>query len=162
MNVIQIHPSDNVLVALENVRKGESSEKFSVTAQEDISFGHKIALREIKTGEDIVKYGCVIGTAVSDIQPGEWVHTHNVRTTLEQKKKLEYKPDFKKLPDREPAFFEGYRRRDGKVGIRNEIWILPTVGCVNSIAQKLAADSQELVNGSVEGIFAFPHPYGCS
>lgn len=162
MNVIQIHPSDNVLVALENVKKGESSENFSVTAQEDISFGHKIALREIKTGEDIVKYGCVIGTAVSDIKPGEWVHTHNVRTTLEQEKKLEYKPNFEELPDREPAFFEGYRRKDGKVGIRNEIWILPTVGCVNSIAQKLAADSQELVNGSVEGIFAFPHPYGCS
>ena len=117
MNVIQIHPSDNVLVALENVRKGESSEKFSVTAQEDISFGHKIALGEIKTGEDIVKYGCVIGTAVSDIQPGEWVHTHNVKSHLNESVEYEYNPNYPETAIKTGATFKGFKRKSGCAGI---------------------------------------------
>ena len=116
--------------------------------------GHKYALRDIKCGEDIIKYGNPIGHAICDIKKGEHVHTHNVKTNLSGNLEYSYEPKFYDTPavptDRT---FMGYVRENGDVGIRNEIWIVNTVGCVNKIAQKLA---------ELTGARYFPHPFGCS
>ncbi len=148
MKTIQIHPLDNVAVCL-----SEDSQ---------IPRGHKFALQDIACGEDIMKYGCTIGTATEFIPQGSWVHTHNVKTTLSEKTTYTYNPSFQELPKVEPLVFQGFQRDDGKVGIRNELWIIPTVGCVNSIAEKLAKDNADLVSGTIDGLYAFPHPFGCS
>lgn len=167
-NFIQIHPKDNVAVALEDVKKGCDviingfSQRMEVL--EDISFGHKIALDDIKKGDMVIKYGAPIGHAVTSIKKGMWVHTHNVRTNLEGKLEYTYNPvPAKKVDVRNRGrFFEGYKRADGSVGTRNEIWIIPTVSCVNTTANTLAKLAQELYPDSCDGIFAYPHNAGCS
>ena len=164
MKVIKIHPSDNVAVALTDIAAGEevTAEDLTIRAAEAVARGHKIALRDIPKDEAVVKYGNRIGYAKEKIAAGSWVHTQNVRTGLSESEKYVYEPVRCELPEVKPRSFQGYRRPNGKVGIRNEIWIIPTVGCVNSVAEKLAADSADLVKGSVEGIYAFTHPFGCS
>jgi len=164
MKLIQIHPDDNVLVALEPLKKGESNALSGVTytAAEDIARGHKMAMRDIRTGEKIIKYGNVIGSAAKDIPAGGWVHTHNVKTGLTEGMPYVYDHKVYDLPETPQKTFSGYRRPDGKVGIRNELWIIPVVGCVNSVAEKLVQKNQFLVTGSVEGLYTFPHPFGCS
>ena len=161
MRFIQIHPSDNVAVALENLKAGENA---GVILREDIGRGHKFALRPIRNGENIVKYGMPIGTAKADIAAGEKVHTHNIRTRLDGVLNYEYHPDLSHAPHNgHEDFFMGYRRFDGRVGIRNNIWIIPTVGCVNTLAENLAkAANEKLPAGAVERVIALPHPYGCS
>ena len=133
MELVLIHEKDNVRVSLEN--------------------GHKYAVRAIKQGEPVVKYGFPIGTAAADIAPGEHVHTHNLRTALTGARDYTYAPDFAPLPPLQPRTINAFVRADGKVGVRNDVWIVPTVGCVNELARKLSA---------LTGAFAFPHPYGCS
>lgn len=116
--------------------------------------GHKYAISDIKAGENIIKYGCPIGHATCDIKAGEHVHTHNVKTNLSGNLTYEYNPDFKDVVSLEcDKTFMGYVRENGDVGIRNEIWIVNTVGCVNKVAEKLAA---------LTGAKHFPHPFGCS
>ena len=158
--MIQIHPSDNVAVALHPISKGTV---FSgIPALQDIPQGHKMALQPICAGQTIVKYGFPIGHATSDIAPGSWVHTHNTATNLSGEMEYVYQPDIRH-PAQVPArTFRGFRRKDGKVGIRNELWIIPTVGCVNDVAKALVQENQDLVSGTVEGLYAFPHPFGCS
>jgi len=116
--------------------------------------GHKYALYDIKKGEDIIKYGCPIGVAVCDIKKGEHVHTHNIKTKLsgEEEYKFEKRAAVNEKSSEE-RFFTGYERENGDVGIRNEIWIIPTVGCVNKAAEAIAKKS---------GAFAYTHPFGCS
>ena len=160
MNVIQINPADNVAVALEDIRKGETV--LSVTAAEDVARGHKIALKEIPAGSPVVKYGCAIGLAKEDIAPGRWVHVHNVRTGLSEGSEYRYNHKTYPLPDVAPRTFRGFRRADGRAAVRNELWIIPTVGCVNNVAAALVRENQHLVTGSVEGLYTFPHPFGCS
>ena len=164
MKIIRIHPQDNVAVALEDVAQGEtlSVGGLSLTAAEEIRRGHKIALAPIPAGGSIVKYGCAIGAAKADIAPGAWVHVHNVGTGLSEGGEYTYEHKTCDLPQVESRTFRGYRRADGRAAIRNEIWIVPTVGCVNSIAQRLVRENQHLVKGSVDGLYAFPHPFGCS
>lgn len=129
-----IHPKDTVEVNLEN--------------------GHKYALRDIACGENIIKYGNPIGHATCDIKKGEHVHTHNVKTNLSDQIDYVYEPEFEEIqPSADNVTFKGYVRKNGDVGIRNEIWIINTVGCVNKIAGKLAA---------MTGAHAFEHPFGCS
>ena len=161
MKLIQIHPADNVAVALEPLVKGEAAE-LGAPALEDIQRGHKIALRDIPAGGNIVKYGCVIGQAKADIPAGAWVHVHNTRTGLSEEAAYSYSHKVLPLPETAPRTFRGFRRPDGRAAIRNELWILPTVGCVNAIAQRLVRENQDLVSGSVEGLYTFPHPFGCS
>ena len=116
--------------------------------------GHKYAARDIKCGEDIIKYGNPIGHATADIKKGEHVHTHNVKTNLSGNLEYTYDPKFYDIPAEEQGrTFMGYVRDNGEVGIRNEIWIVNTVGCVNKVAEKLA---------SLTGARQFPHPFGCS
>lgn len=113
-------------------------------------------------GEHVIKYGFPIGEAKTDIPQGSHVHVHNLRTLLSGELEYQYHPRGKPLADRPAATFAGYPRRDGHAGVRNEMWILPTVGCVNDVARALERRAQTLVGGGVEGVCAFPHPYGCS
>lgn len=161
---IQIHPDDNVAVALHPVAKGEEIELggVRVTAAEDIPQGHKLALRSIAEGENIVKYGFPIGHATCAIEPGSWVHVHNTKTNLSEEGEYSYHPKECALAPRETETFLGFVRDDGRAAVRNEIWIIPTVGCVNGVAQKLCRDNAHLVKGSIEGLYAFTHPFGCS
>lgn len=161
---IRIHEADNVAVALRPITKGETVMVGGkeVVLLEEIPQGHKFAVKPIAAGREVVKYGFRIGNAKEDIPAGGWVHVHNLKTALGDLLTYEYDPTPSMLPESEHAYFDGYRRADGKAGVRNEIWIIPTVGCVNSIAQALEKKAQKLVQGSVEDIVAFPHPYGCS
>ena len=164
MQLIRIHPRDNVAVALEDLKKGTKAvlDGVGYTAAEDIPRGHKIALCRLEEGSDIVKYGCVIGHARKVIEAGEWVHTHNVKTGLSENASYTYEHCVYDLPKVEERSFMGFRRDDGRAAIRNELWIIPTVGCVNSVAQQLVHENQHLVKGSVEGLYSFSHPFGCS
>ena len=162
MKLIRIHPDDNVAVALADLRAGESFEDFGVTAAEDIARGHKIVLRDITAGEPVVKYGNPIGLAKADIPAGAWAHVHNVRTGLSESAEYTYRHTVYDLPEVAPRSFMGYRREDGRAGVRNELWIIPTVGCVNSVAARLVQENQRLVSGNIDGLYTFPHPYGCS
>ena len=163
---IHISPIDNVVVALHPIAKGTLVEVdgLAVTALEDIPQGHKMAVKPIKNGENVIKYGFPIGHATADAAPGTWMHTHNVHTNLSGEVEYSYNPapDLAPLPKVEPETFMGFRRKDGRAAIRNEIWIIPTVGCVNDIAKKMVADNQDLVTGSIEGLYTFTHPFGCS
>ncbi|MCI1982324.1 MAG: altronate dehydratase family protein [Oscillospiraceae bacterium] len=163
-SVYQINPKDNVAVALRNLKAGESIRAGGACAvlRSDVPAGHKAALRDLAEGEPIVKYGFPIGTASRAIAAGEWVHTHNVKTGLGELLEYTYRPDFREPEPAVPETFPGYRRKDGKVGIRNEVWIIPTVGCVNSVARQIQEESQKFLTPELDGIFAFSHPYGCS
>lgn len=158
MNILQIHPLDNVAVALSDIAAGDG------IAAEAVPTAHKISLRSIAKGERIIKYGQMIGTATVDIPAGHWVHVHNVATGLGEVLEYEYKPVLAPQTALVPSTFRGYRRPDGRVGTRNEIWIIPTVGCVNRNAEIIAAEAtrQFDIMPNIDGIFAFPHPYGCS
>ena len=159
-NFIRIHPDDNVAVALHAIPAG--TEFSGVTALEEIPQGHKMALRRIQADENVVKYGFSIGHAREPIAAGSWVHTHNMQTNLSGQVEYTYHPACNALPEQPAKTFQGYRRKDGKVGIRNEIWILPTVGCVNDIAKAMVRENQDLVTGSIDGLYTFCHPFGCS
>lgn len=158
--LIHIHPSDNVVVALKPVPAGTVYE--GVTANMDIPQGHKMAIRPLAENDQVIKYGFSIGHATAAVAPGDWVHTHNMKTNLSGEIEYTYHPKLRFPEPVKPASFQGYRRRDGKVGIRNEIWIIPTVGCVNDVAKALVKQNQDLVQGSIDGLYTFPHPFGCS
>ena len=157
---IKIHPDDNVAVALSPAAAGDAFE--GVAALEEIPQGHKMALRPIKAGENIVKYGFAIGHALTDIAAGSWVHVHNTKTNLSEEGEYTYKCKAVPVEPRAAETFQGFLRDDGRAAVRNEIWVIPTVGCVNGVAQKLCRDNQHLVQGSIEGLYTFPHPFGCS
>lgn len=163
-DIIKINQEDNVAVALRPIARGETLTvgDVSVTVLEEIPQGHKVALRPVKAGEKVVKYGFCIGFAKEDIEAGGWVHVHNLKTALGDLLTYEYEPVGGTLEEGQRAAFQGFRRTDGRAGVRNEIWIIPTVGCVNSIAKALEKDAQRLIGGSLEEVVAFPHPYGCS
>jgi len=157
---IHIHPKDNVAVALHPIPAGTVFE--GVAARTDIPQGHKMALEALGERDQVVKYGFSIGHATAPIAPGEWVHTHNMKTNLSGEMEYSYHPSIHYPQPRTPETFQGYRRPDGRVGIRNEIWIIPTVGCVNDCAKALVRENQDLVSGSIDGLYTFPHPFGCS
>ncbi len=161
---IKIHENDNVIVALKEIGEGEnvSAGGTEVTALETIPAGHKMAVRDIAEGGEIIKYGFRIGNAKEAVKAGQWIHTHNVKTALGDLLEYTYEPVETVEQTTEDVTFMGFNRPDGKVGVRNEIWIVPTVGCVNNIATAMAKAANERVKGSVEEVIAFPHPYGCS
>lgn len=161
---LKIHPEDKVAVALRPLSKGTvlTVEGISLTLSEDIPQGHKFALFPIKANEPVIKYGSPIGIAKTDIPAGSWIHTHNMKTGLGDLLSYTYQPSAAPLAQTDPCYFQGYRRKDGSVGVRNEIWIIPTVGCVNNIATTIERHAQIYLKGSIDAIAAFPHPYGCS
>lgn len=157
---IRIHPLDNVAVALTDLHAGETVA--GITLREDVPAGHKVALAPLHPGDKVIKYGCPIGHATVEVAPGSWLHTHNVRTDLSNTLTYTYTPTHPHLEKHAPDTFPGFPREDGRAGVRNEIWIIPTVGCVNDIASALARRAQKFLHGSVEDVIAFRHPYGCS
>ena len=163
-DILRITSKDNVAVALTALTAGTvvdvDGEKLALAT--DVPAGHKFALTHIAAEERVVKYGFPIGYATCDIAKGSHVHTHNLHTLLSGELEYEHNPTYPVLENAEPATFMGYPRKNGSVGVRNELWILPTVGCVNDIAKALEKEAQSLVGGGVECVNAFPHPYGCS
>lgn len=164
--VIRINPADNVMVAITPVAAGTKLQTGTteITVLEEIPAGHKVALQDFATGADIVKYGFPIGHARQPIAAGAWVNEQNIRTNLDGLQHYTYTPQLtaSAIPDR-GFTFKGYRRPNGEVGVRNEIWIIPTVGCVNGIASRLADMLRTETAGlGVDAIVAFPHNYGCS
>ena len=164
--LIRINDNDLVAVALTRLNAGSvvpvSGASCSITINEDITMGHKVALRDIAAGEPVIKYGFPIGQATADIKAGCHVHTHNLKTLLSSGLTYTYTPAKPALTNQEHTFFKGYVRANGAVGIRNELWIIPTVGCVNDIAETLAQKAKSLLGDGVENVRAFTHPYGCS
>lgn len=147
MNKVIINKKDNVGVCLD----GDAN----------IPAGHKYALRDIPKDSYVIKYGEIIGRATQDISQGEWVHTHNVKSHLDES--VEYTYNFQALnPEPAKANFLGYKRQWGRAGIRNEIYIIPTVGCVNNVCIRLANEAQKYLSGSIDGVYALTHQFGCS
>lgn len=166
-DIIKIHENDNVAVALKPIAKGTTLDVAgtSVTTVEDIPQGHKFAVKPIAKGEAVIKYGFRIGNAQEDIAVGTWIHTHNLKTALGDLLEYTYNPEgHNDVEPTKEAFFDGYVRGNGKYGVRNEVWIVPTVGCVNSVAKSIEAKAKEMLKDfpNVEEVVAFTHPYGCS
>ena len=163
---LRINQNDNVAVAITPLQAGEQlyiGDECIVT-REDIPAGHKVALKDFALGEDIIKYGYSIGHATTQIGQGSWINEHHVATNLTGLLDYTYKPHPVTIDKAAHTLtFKGYQRANGEVGIRNEIWIVPTVGCVNGIAQELATLLQlETCGKGVDAIVAYPHNYGCS
>lgn len=175
---VRINKNDNVAVALCDLEKGReiAFEDLTVTLCEDVAGGHKFAIQEIKEAEPVIKYGYPIGFATGDIKVGAHVHVHNIKTGLGDDVSYTYNPVATgtqpegKNPatvvpssaDSHPSTFNGYVRKNGRVGIRNELFVIPTVGCVNSIAKAIADAGQKAQYKGVDAVVAFTHPYGCS
>lgn len=156
-----IDAGDDVATLLEDATAGERAA--GVTLVEPVGRGHKLALHAIAAGQPVRKYGYPIGRATRAIQPGEHVHSHNVATALAGAGSYHYAPMAPVAArDPLPATFEGYVRGDGRVGTRNEIWVLPTVGCVARTAERIAARAASALGDRVDGVHAFSHPHGCS
>ena len=145
---ILLDPTDDVRV---NLDTGSS-----------IPVGHKLAVRNIKAGEYVRKYGEIIGVAKCDISAGEWVHSHNLRSSLDEERTYSYTPTARPMPTSRPLTFKGYMREDGTVGIRNDIYIIPTVGCVNGVCRELQRLANGYKRGAVDHIVALTHQFGCS
>ena len=177
--ILRISDKDTAGVALSDLSAGENAVygPASLTVITDIPAGHKIALTDIRKGEVVLKYGSPIGEATEDIPKGAHIHTHNLKTRLTGAQDYAYHPADGGVqaasagqPVTDSAFFQGYLRANGRAGIRNELWILPTVGCVNDVAEELARRGQALLPSylcrhpaaEIDGVYAFPHPYGCS
>ncbi|GAA4714989.1 UxaA family hydrolase [Brevibacillus fulvus] len=162
-----IRPDDSVLIALRPFAAGEeiTFDGETLVVQSDVPQGHKIARKPIKAGENISKFGYPIGRATVDIAAGEWVHTHNVATNLEGLLEYRYEPVAEKKVQLQPSSqtFQGYLRKNGEVGIRNEIWIINTVGCINKTAETLAnMANRTFQHAGIDGVYHFAHPFGCS
>lgn len=160
-DTLTLHPKDHVAVALYDIPAGNCIEG-GIVVRQDIPAGHKIALQNLAANEPVFKYGFPIGHTTKPVYAGEWVHSHNLATNLSGTSDYRYCPEHTQLPIYEPSTFEGYLRDDGQVGIRNEIWIINTVGCVNKTAELLAREAAARYGDRVDGIYAFPHPFGCS
>jgi altronate hydrolase len=164
--VLQISPRDNVAVSLRNLEAGTTVTvgDRTVRLEAAVPRSHKFALRRIAAREPVVKFGQPIGCATTEISSGAWVHGQNLQTAAVPGVECTYEPVGETLPAVDDSrVFLGYRRPNGEVGIRNEIWIVPTVGCVNEIAHALARQiNARALPGNVGGVFALPHPHGCS
>jgi altronate hydrolase len=191
MKYIQINPADNLVVAIRNLPVGEkiSAGGIDLETKEEIPAGHKVAIRNMAVGDHIIKYGYPVGHAVKEISQGSLVDEKNIKTNLAGLSEYTYTPVPTSVSavEKRNLTFKGYRRKNGEVGIRNEIWIIPTVGCVNGIIGQLAESlrtekgislcareehdrtvggdrdiSGNVSSGNVDAIVAYPHNYGCS
>lgn len=162
--LIRIYKTDNVAVAVSELDAGQtvSFEGGSITANERVPFGHKLALTDIAEGGQVIKYGNVVGHASKPIKKGDWVHSHNMATNLSGIIDYQFHGDYPWEREEGTETFDGYVRADGRVGIRNEIWIIPTVSCVNHTARVLAEKANAAFGSECDGIFALPHNTGCS
>ena len=163
---LKINPADSVVVCLQPKKKGEIIEVdgLSIALNQDTPAGHKVLIKDVKEGEDIIKYGYPIGHARQDLKAGDWVNENNLKTNLSGTLEYTYQPVGKELSiANENRTFKAYKRKNGDVGVRNEIWIVPTVGCVNGIAEKLAEKlRKETGLEGIDSVYAWHHNYGCS
>jgi altronate hydrolase len=169
-DTVVLNPNDEVAIALRAISTGETvsytaeGKEASVTVQSDIPRGHKIMIRPVQAGEHVHKFGYSIGVAKEAIPAGGWVHTHNLKTGLSGILEYTYNPVA--LAPIQPSgqhTFQGYIRENGDVGIRNDIWIINTVGCINKTCEMLAKlATKQFENRGIDGVFHFPHPFGCS
>ena len=163
---LQINKGDNVVVCLRPINASEEIKigNHAVQALRNTPAGHKILLCDTPKDKPIIKYGYPIGRAKENLKAGEWVNENNIQTNLSGTLEYEYHPAIKPLSiEQEDRSFKGFMRKNGEVGIRNEIWIVPTVGCVNGIAERLARQlEQETQLKGVDAIHAWHHNYGCS
>ncbi len=163
---LKINSADNVVVALDDLAKGEVVEcdGVDVTLGEDIARGHKFALRDIAEGEAVIKYGYPIGGATTFIAQGAWIHSHNLKTQLCDNLEYIYAPKSYSVnyPDTEQKI-NGYLRKNDTMGIRNELWVVPTVGCVNGQAQAIVDQiKRECDCSHLDDVRVYTHNYGCS
>ncbi len=161
---IKINPADNVAVALTDLKKGENV--CGIELKEDVPAGHKATLEDLGTGDNVIKYGFPIGHMTRNAAAGSWINHECVKTNLSGLLEYSYNPvPAPVLPEKENRSFKGFKRRNGETGVRNQIWIVPTVGCVNGIAETIAERFRKEIEGhegSVDAVVAFPHNYGCS
>ncbi len=175
-NWIRLHEKDHVVIALQPFEKGTVLQleegAAPLTLTEDVPSGHKILTKPVAKQEHILKFGYSIGLALMDLEPGCWVHTHNMGTGLKGILKYNYNPGAPQGKDtvndsqarnfdRERTF-QGYVRPNGEVGIRNEIWVINTVGCINKTCELIARQGAAQYAGRVDGVHHFAHPFGCS
>lgn len=164
--IIKINEKDNVVVVLRDLSKSEiiEVENKKIEIKEDIKRGHKVAISDFKVNDNVIKYGYPIGHAVKDISIGEWIHTHNIKTNLDGIMEYNFNQQLKQVSiENKNLTFDGYRRANGNVGIRNELWIVPTVGCVNGIGERIIEKFKEDVKPvGIDGVEIFKHNYGCS
>ena len=163
---LKINSADDVAIALDDLAAGEiiEIEGKNITLVESIAKGHKVALHTIEEGYDVVKYGYPIGHATTTIEKGEWIHSHNLKTNLHDNLEYTYSQCIapKHYPTDERKVM-GYARKNGDMGIRNELWIIPTVGCVNGQAEAIAKRVKAEIDCThLDDVRAFTHPYGCS
>ena len=164
---IKINPADNVAVAINDVEAGcgFDIDGVSITTLTKIPAGHKVALKAMAEGEDVVKYGFPIGHLLQAVPQGGLIDHSVLKTNLEGLLEYTYQPDLTEIaPAQTKATFKGYRRADGRAGIRNELWIIPTVGCVNGVVQNIQKqfETELAAYPGIEKVIAFPHNYGCS
>ena len=163
---IKINPADSVVVCLRPFTKGETIEVDgkTITLLQDTPAGHKVLIADASQGTNIIKYGYPIGHAREDLKAGQWVNENNLKTNLSGTLTYEYHPVDEKLNiPADNRTFQGYRRKNGEVGIRNEVWIVPTVGCVNGIAERLASQLEKETNlEGIDAVHTWHHNYGCS
>lgn len=167
LDIIQLNESDNVVVALKDLQAGQTIavQGKEVVLKEDIKRGHKVASKNISINENVVKYGYPIGHAIINIAIGEHVHTQNTKTNLDGIKEYQFKQKLTSNPYKQQNLtFKGYRRVNGEVGIRNELWIVPTVGCVNGVAERMIKLFEKEVGdiSPFENILVLKHNFGCS
>ena len=163
---LKINPADSVVVCLAPKKKGDiiSIDGQQIIVNQDTPAGHKVLIKDTKQGEDIIKYGYPIGHALQDLKAGDWVNEDNLKTNLSGTLEYAYHPVNQPLTIKdEQRTFKGYVRKNGDVGVRNEIWIVPTVGCVNGVAERLVHQlSKETGCEGIDAIHAWHHNYGCS
>ena len=163
---LKINPADSVVVCLQPKKKGDVIEidGKQITVNQDTPAGHKILIKDVREGEDIIKYGYPIGHARQDLKSGDWVNENNLKTNLSGTLEYSYQPVNQPLNiKKENRTFKGYVRKNGDVGVRNEIWIVPTVGCVNGIAERLVSQLKaETKEEGIDAIWAWHHNFGCS
>ena len=165
---IKIHDDDNVVILLKNHQSKAvlNVDHQMITLTDDVNQGHKIAIKNIPKGQHIIKYGFAIGHATADIKIGDHVHTHNTKTNLGQQLDYEYNPQLQeKIVTNSTCTVDVYHRKNGEIGIRNELWLIPTVGCINKMAQQMKEQFLKNIKRlapTVDGVFVFEHAYGCS
>ena len=162
---LKINPADSVVVCLEPKKKGDIIviDGRAITVNQDTPAGHKVLIKDVAQNEDIIKYGYPIGHAMQAMKAGDWVNENNLKTNLSGTLEYTYNPVNEPLNiSKQNRTFKGYIRKNGDVGIRNEIWVVPTVGCVNGIAERLVNKLKAEVNDGVDNIYAWHHNYGCS
>jgi len=163
---LRINPADSVVVCLTEKKAGDivSIDGRDIVVRQDTPAGHKVLIKDVRKGENIIKYGYPIGHAREALTAGDWVNEHNLQTNLQGTLNYTYQPVGERLHiNNDHRTFKGYRRKNGDVGVRNELWIVPTVGCVNGIGEKLAQLMREETGcQDIDNIWCWHHNYGCS